>query len=637
MITHSAQVSFDNYSPAGDLAVIAICIVMAILLLASYVNRNRSLRIFLTVIVQLTVAAVINIIYHALLTTNDPGSYLPIYGMRILYNAAIFNLFFLFALYITVVSELERRKARHVAIFCTFLTFAIVATDAVLSLLGVGFHITSDGIVVNHTAVYMIGFVTYVTFLVVLMTRVRHLVYKRVMYGFYGTTAVSVLIQLCQLAMNFSSLTTMSFAFPTVAMLYIMHSTPYNVALGAVDKRAMANLVQSLYTRRQAFVFMSLLLPEYDEEGKTLPEDIRSQVRRFSVELFRFRNCVLFQLTNGRLVLIFPKKLNPNYETQIGVVLKAFDEQFQRLHNTYKIVIGESIDEISRKGEYESLIRSVEYSMPDNTVRFVGPDEIARFNRDEYILKELTDIYNKRDLDDPRVLAFCQPVYNLRTGRFDTAEALMRLKLEKTGLVFPDEFISIAEDRNYIHVLTEIILHKTCRTIKMLIGAGFNIERISVNVSVLELKDDAFCSDIDSIIAGNDIPGERIALELTESRNETDFVIMKEKVEQLHREGIRFYLDDFGTGYSNMERIMELPFDIIKFDRTMVIASGADPRSARIVENLANMFRDMNYAVLYEGVENEGDEARCREMSATYLQGYKYSRPVPIEQLKDFL
>ena len=112
---------------------------------------------------------------------------------------------------------------------------------------------------------------------------------------------------------------------------------------------------------------------------------------------------------------------------------------------------------------------------------------------------------------------------------------------------------------------------------------------------------------------------------------------MKAKIDELRRQGIKFYLDDFGTGYSNMERIMELPFDIIKFDRTLVIASGTGERSERIVENLAQMFKDMDYSVLYEGVEDDADEERCREMCASYLQGYKYSRPVPIEQLRIFV
>ncbi len=111
---------------------------------------------------------------------------------------------------------------------------------------------------------------------------------------------------------------------------------------------------------------------------------------------------------------------------------------------------------------------------------------------------------------------------------------------------------------------------------------------------------------------------------------------MKNRIEQLKDKGIKFYLDDFGTGYSNMERIMELPFDIIKFDRSLVIACDSDERSEKMVGSLANMFADLNYAVLYEGVENDVDEKRCIKMSASYLQGYKYSRPIPIDDLKNF-
>ncbi len=181
------------------------------------------------------------------------------------------------------------------------------------------------------------------------------------------------------------------------------------------------------------------------------------------------------------------------------------------------------------------------------------------------------------------------------------------------------------------------ILHKTCQEIKRLLQDGFRLSRVSVNVSVLELKDESFCDDIIRIIDASGISTDRIAVELTETRTEADFILMKKMIEALRQQGIQFYLDDFGTGYSNMERIMEPPFDIIKFDRSLVIASGAADRSEKIVEKLAHMFKGMDYSVLYEGVENDRDERRCREMFASFLQGYKYSRPVPIEQLRDFL
>ena len=628
-------VSLDNYSLAGDVAVIATCAVIVILLFTSYVNRTRSFHIFVNIIGSLVAAAAINIFYHSLTAQGGAGYTGLIHASRILYQALLFDVFFLFSLYITEVTGMDHRRARVVAIISVSLLVVFIGADILMTLRGAGFQVARDGTIIRRTNLFMVGYILYVIFLAALMRRSENHLYRRVMHGFYGTMAVSVLIRFGQLPLNQSSLTTMTFVFPVIAMLYIMHSTPYNVTLGSVDISALEEMVRNMHSRKSSFVFLSLLLPEFDREGKQLPEEIRAVVRRFSMDYFR--GCVLFRIGNGHIMLMAPKRRNPDYEQRIERILASFREQYQRFHLPYKIVAGESIDEISRKNEYVSLIKNIERDMPENTVHRVVPADIERFNRDEYIMRELADIYNKKDVDDPRVLAFCQPVFNIQTGRFDTAEALMRLKLKETGLVFPDQFIPLAESHGYIHVLTEIILHKTCREIRRLSEEGFSIKRISVNVSVLELKDGEFCGDINRIIEGNHIPGEKIAIELTESQSEADFMIMKEKIEELHGKGIQFYLDDFGTGYSNMERIMELPFDIIKFDRSLVIASGSDKRSEKIVENLAHMFREMDYSVLYEGVEDEMDEERCREMSAAYLQGYKYSRPVPIEQLREFL
>ena len=105
----------------------------------------------------------------------------------------------------------------------------------------------------------------------------------------------------------------------------------------------------------------------------------------------------------------------------------------------------------------------------------------------------------------------------------------------------------------------------------------------------------------------------------------------------MKRNGFYISVDDFGTGYSNMERILELPFDIIKFDRSMVIAGSQDKRSEQVLGSLADLFSKLDYSVLYEGVEDEKDEEMCRSLNASYLQGYKYSKPIPISELRKFL
>ena len=634
-MNHMSQVSFDNYTAAGDVAVIALCAVVVILLTTSYVSRNRCFRIFINVIVCLVLAALVDLLYHRMLVHYVPSLRIQIYVSRVLYEALLLNVFFLFSLYATQVSGMEHQKARAVAIIASLLLVGVVAIDIVRTVMGTGFVISEDGTLVRQSNIYVIGYILFVILLIVVLRRVEHLLYRRVMTGFYAVMAISVIVRLGQLIQNRSSLTTMTFVFPVIAMLYIFHSNPYNVTLGSVDVHAMEDMVRNMYDRKTEFVFISLLLPEYAEEGKELPEELRAAFRRFSADFFR--GGFLFQIGNGHVVLMASKRRNPDYEQRIQNLLDAFMEQFQRFRKPYKLIVGETIEEISRKNEYASLICSIERSMEENTIHRVAAEDISRFNRDEYILHELGDICRRRDMEDPRVLAYCQPVFNLSTGRFDTAEALMRLRLAESGIVYPDQFIPMAESHGYIHVLTEIILHKTCREIRRLTEEGFAINRISVNVSVLELKEDAFCGDISRIIDLNSVPGSKVAIELTESNSDADFMIMQRKIQELRAKGLQFYLNDFGTGYSNMERIMELPFDIIKFDRTMVLASAEDERSEKIVENLAHMFTDMNYSVLYEGVEDDMDERRCREMSASYLQGYKYSRPVPIERLRDFL
>ncbi len=624
-----------EYSRVSDIAVMALCIVMAVLLLTSYVSRTRSYRIFTWIIGLIFVTAFVNIGYHCLLDADNAKYLTMIHVMRLLFFSLLFLVFFLFALYATEVSGLEHHQARNMAMIACALLAAVVGIEAIRILSGTGWQITEAGKVKYGEAAFMFGYVLYILLLIVLLLRIQRLLYKRVMYGFYGTMVISVLLMFGQLLMNQSSLITMTFIFPVIAMMYIMHSNPYNITLGTVDQRSMEDHVRNLHSHGKPFLIVSFLLPDYNEEGMEMPEEIQSQVRTFTSRYFR--QAVLFQISNGHVMLLAPRQANVDFEQRVHAFEETFKRLYERLHYPFKVVIGESIDEISRKNEYVSLIRSIHRRMPENTFHRINSDDIISFNREEYILHELADISAIGDRDDSRVKAFCQPVFNLQSGCFDTAEILMRLDLKETGTIYPDQFIPMAEAHGYIHGLTEIILYKTCQEIQCLIREGYDIRRVSVNVSVLELKDDTFCDDINRIIDMSGIPGDKIAIELTESGNEEDFILMKGKIETLQDEGIKFYLDDFGTGYSNMERIMELPFDIIKFDRSLVMASRTDERSRKIVESMAQLFNSMGYAVLYEGIEDAEDEERFRGLSASYLQGYMYSRPVPIEKLRSFL
>lgn len=627
--------ALDKYSRMGDVGVLALCCLIFIMLACSYVKRGTSYRIFSAIIGTIFLAAICNVGYHELLRAYQPGYKYAIYTLRILYNTLLFDAFFLYTLYATIISNLKHSKAKAVSIVSSIMFVVFVAIDIILTFTNVGFSIGEDGVASQGFNVFMVGYVAYVIFLAVLIAKIRNLVYKRVVTGFYMTMTLAVTIRVAQMFLHDSSLTTFAFLLPALAMLYFMHLNPYNIDTGTLDMRSMEETIKGFYEKNKEFIFMSLQLPDYVGEGRTLPDIVKEQTRRFTVKYFR--NGVLFQVSNGQIVMIASKGPNPDYEEWMKTILKAFQEQYEIHKIPFKIVYGDSLIDRIQYNEYVSFIDSVNNDINNCTMHRISYNDVAKYKNNEYIVKQLEDIYKKADLNDPRVLVYAQPVFNISTKRFDTAEALMRLKLDETGIVVPGLFIPIAEERGYIHVLTKIILNKTCQKIHELNEQGYNLQRISVNVSMIELKSKSFCDEVLDIINKNNIPGEMIAIELTESQNEADFMIMKEKIEMLHEKGIKFYLDDFGTGYSNMERIFELPFDIIKFDRSMVIASGVDERSEMIVKNLATMFENFKYSVLYEGVETSTDEDRCLSMAASYLQGFKYSQPIPIDELSRFL
>ena len=625
---------FDNYITGADISVLAICIVIGVLLATSYATKTKTFVLFINMIVYLFLAAVSDLLLHDYYTYITDGDCTPIYVVRIFYHAFLFSLFLLFTVYLVTILKLPKDKKVPIMTFGTAIYVIVLVTDIVTGITGKGFRLSSNGSVYSGINIFMLGYVAFTTLLLFILIKYRNRVYKKALMGIFGTMVVAVLVLYNQGRHAQPSFTVLAFLLPVIAVFFLFHTTPYSIETGTISAASISDTVSYYYSKKRDFYYISLFLPNFQLENKPLPDDLRAAIRQFPSK--HFKKSVMFQVTNGHMILMMPARPNPDFDNRIENVIEAFMAEYDKYHYDFKLVIGKSVEEISRKNEYLSFIKIIQKRMEYNTVHMVTDEDVAAFNRSEEILKELDDIYKKHDLDDERVLVYCQPVLNIKTRKYDTAEALMRLKLPDLGMVFPDQFIYLAEDYGYVHILTKIILNKTCKTIKKMIAEGYEIKRISINVSMPELRDEGFTRDIENIIKDNDIPSGKVAIEVTESQSESDFMIIKSMIEELKDAGIKFYLDDFGTGYSNMERIMNLPFDIIKFDRSLVIASQSDKRSEEIVGRLAGMFAELHYAVLYEGIEDEIDEKRCINMSASYLQGYKYSKPIPIEGLREF-
>ena len=635
MAIHGLLMARAHYSQVGDVTVMALCLVMFVLISQSFVSKDKRFRSMVAMLALTWVASGTDLLIFKIgAVPQEMIAPNHIYFLRVLHYASQTFTLLIHVQYLTEALWLSKETARRHILTTVGLFAAALLVDVIGTVERFGYFIEADGTIHSSFNVYIALYVLLTGTIFYMLIRYRSRIIKQVFWGLFGTDLLSVVLLVIQVWHGESSYTGVSYFLPIIALFFIFHANPYDLDTGAVSEQYFCGEMAHAAEHGTTMVLMSCKMQDFNNAVR------ESQSLRYEYyQFFRqnVRKGVLYLFPDDRLVLAFPKAFTSEQDRVVDKMVEDFLVSWSRFHIDYKITILETTSEIASVSDYIGLMSFSEAQFPGNSVHRINGDDIARYYRSAYILSELRDIAARKDLDDERVLVYCQPVRNIKAGCYDTAEALMRLKLPKAGVVPPDVFIPIAEQNGLIHALSFIMLNKTCGAIRTLLEEGYELERVSVNFSTMDVRYDDFCQEVQQVIARNQIPFEKVAIEITESRIDSDFGIIKRKIAELRALGIKFYLDDFGTGYSNFERIMGLPFDIIKFDRSMLIESGKTETSFYMVSTFANMFDRLHYTVLFEGVETEADEKSCIAMCAKYLQGFKYSRPIPIEELRDFL
>ena len=621
-----------GYTPVCDVAVTALCMIVALLLFISNVHKNKSFWLMLGMVVFIWTAAAGSLTYQMLMSSNQLN-YAALVAARLINHTSLSAVQLLYVLYLREPLWMSTSSYKRFVISISAVAAAPILIDIIGMITGFGFRVKDESVITSFS-IYPFSFTAFVAIIFYLIIKYRNRIIRQVFWSLFFVNLISLIVSAVQGIYRQSSFTTLAYFMPVLGLLFTFHSNPYDSETGAANDIYFSKELASCIEKKTGLYMISCYISGFNSRMRSMPQ-LKSEFYRFFKQ--NVKRGILYRFPNGRLVLTLKQKRYRNSEETISAILDDFYKSYEFIRLDYKIVVAETTPELRTPEEYIKLIEQIESSMSYNKTRRVTESDIGDLKDSLYILSELQDISRRQDLSDERVLVYCQPVFNLATGKYDTAEALMRLKLPETGLVFPDKFIPIAEKHDLIHQLSMIILNKTCLTIQELMSEGYYLNRISVNFSTLDIRQDTFCFEVQDIIERSGIPYGKIAVEITESRSELEFNRMKKKVTELQGLGIKFYLDDFGTGYSNFERIMEIPFDIIKFDRSMLVESVKNDSSKFMVSTFASMFNDLNYSVLFEGVEDERDERHCVDMHARYLQGYKYSKPIPIEDLRNFL
>jgi EAL domain-containing protein (putative c-di-GMP-specific phosphodiesterase class I) len=231
---------------------------------------------------------------------------------------------------------------------------------------------------------------------------------------------------------------------------------------------------------------------------------------------------------------------------------------------------------------------------------------------------------------------FYQPKVSMRTGALTGVETLVRWRHPDDGLVFPDQFITLAEENNLIDDLTRSVLKGALRQAHAWDEVGIAVH-VAVNVSMDNLASLDFPDFVASAMREAQVPLRALVLEVTESRLMTNAVASLEILTRLRLKHIGLSIDDFGTGHSSLAQLRDIPFDELKVDRGFVHGAASTPGMQAILEGALGMARQLGMRSVAEGVEDRPDWNLLRSLGCDVAQGYFIAKPMPAADLAPWL
>lgn len=240
-------------------------------------------------------------------------------------------------------------------------------------------------------------------------------------------------------------------------------------------------------------------------------------------------------------------------------------------------------------------------------------------------------------IDNNRIEVYYQPIYSTEKKMFTSAEALVRLRDEKGDIIPPSKFIEISEQNGTILKIGEVVFENVCKLISSTDIVQYGLEYIEVNLSVVQCEYEDLAKEFIEIMRKYGVPGDMINLEITETATLASKNKLINNMVALRNYGVGFSLDDFGTGQSNLNYIVDMPVDIVKFDRGMTTAYFESKKAQYVMDAAMHMIHGMKLDIVSEGIETKEQLGIMEKLGIQYIQGYFFSKPLPQDKYLDFI
>ena len=253
-----------------------------------------------------------------------------------------------------------------------------------------------------------------------------------------------------------------------------------------------------------------------------------------------------------------------------------------------------------------------------------------------FMLRNDIDTIIKEAIVHRSFMMYYQPIYSIKDKRFVSCEALIRLNDEKYGFISPEFLIKSAERNGLIMDVGDIVFDEVCSFINRLKKSGVSLDFVEINLSMAQIIQKDLVDKVLSCLNKYHLRPEDINLEITETMACAAENIVEQNMRVLNKSGISFSLDDYGVGYSNISRILSLPFDIVKIDKSLTDMFD-DEKMNGVIKHTVAMLKSIGVKIVVEGVETVECFEAFEKLGVDYIQGYYFSKPLPESEFVEFM
>lgn len=232
---------------------------------------------------------------------------------------------------------------------------------------------------------------------------------------------------------------------------------------------------------------------------------------------------------------------------------------------------------------------------------------------------------------------YLQPKYDIEKGTIIGAEALVRWISLENGFISPGDFIPVFENNGFVYEVDKFIWEESCRYLRKWLDEGREVHPISVNVSRIDLYDPKLVQHLVDLREKYQMPSQYLELEITESAYTEDPEQIITITRQLREAGFVILMDDFGTGYSSLNMLKDIQIDVLKLDMGFLKSSDYSAKGGNILTAILKMAESLKMQTIAEGVETKEQVEFLKSIGCKYVQGFYYSKPLPVDEFEKLI